>query len=263
MRDKQVVIFDLDGTAIDSPKQQLPSQRLKKAVKALQKGRRLSVATGRPWSYAQPVIDGLGITEPCIIASGTQICDPKSGEVLWQSSLSSASLKGVVKTLKDQERLHPTRCRVFFDDFDEHQHFNGGMTIGELEAPGPAHFISAVFVPDDLAHGVFTQLSAIADINCTLVVAQAPGHKDIHITSNTASKEHAVVRLLEVMGLDSGTTIGIGDGYNDLHLFNAVSHRVAMGNAVDELKSQADRVIGHVEQDGLAEFFEHIGSRGR
>lgn len=52
--------------------------------------------------------------------------------------------------------------------------------------------------------------------------------------------------------------IGIGDGANDIHLFNAVGLKVAMGNAVPSLKEKADIVIGHVTDDGLAQYFEDL-----
>lgn len=262
MWDKKVIIFDLDGTAVDSPRQKLPSQRLKRAVKRLQSSHRLCVATGRPWSYARPIIEALELSEPCIVSAGTQIYHPVSGRILWQNNLPDNALRDVIRTLKNHKPLRETNCKVLFDDFDEHQHFNGGLAVEELEAPGQAYFVAAMFVPDGVAYGVQAELSAITGINCTLTVAQAPGCKDVHITSSGASKEHAVARLLQIMGLEASDAVGIGDGHNDLHLFNAVSHRVAMDNAVDELKMRAHHTIGHVREDGLAHYFESLWRLG-
>jgi hydroxymethylpyrimidine pyrophosphatase-like HAD family hydrolase len=60
--------------------------------------------------------------------------------------------------------------------------------------------------------------------------------------------------LLEIMGVPKDKAIGVGDANNDVHLFKAVGLKVAMGNATDELKSQADIIVDSVENDGLAKF---------
>lgn len=78
------------------------------------------------------------------------------------------------------------------------------------------------------------------------------------ITDLDGTKEHAVAELLKMLAIDKENAVGVGDGHNDLHLFNAVGHKVAMGNAVDEMKQSADVVIGSVQDDGLAKYFEEL-----
>jgi peptidyl-prolyl cis-trans isomerase B (cyclophilin B) len=52
----------------------------------------------------------------------------------------------------------------------------------------------------------------------------------------------------------------VGDGHNDIELFRAVGRKIAMGNAVPELKEAADEVIGDIAQDSFAEFLEGINT---
>ncbi len=66
------------------------------------------------------------------------------------------------------------------------------------------------------------------------------------------------MELLDRLGVAKQNAIGIGDGHNDIHLFNAVGTKVAMGNAVAELQSVAEQVIGSVKEDGLAAYFETL-----
>ena len=63
-------------------------------------------------------------------------------------------------------------------------------------------------------------------------------------------------KIEQILGADRSEMIGIGDGHNDLHLFAAVGHKVAMGNAVDELKQAADETIGSVQEQGLEKYLE-------
>jgi hydroxymethylpyrimidine pyrophosphatase-like HAD family hydrolase len=49
-----------------------------------------------------------------------------------------------------------------------------------------------------------------------------------------------------------------GDDYNDLELFRAAGHSVAMGNAVDDLKEIASEVTLTNDEDGVAVVLERI-----
>ena len=49
----------------------------------------------------------------------------------------------------------------------------------------------------------------------------------------------------------------IGDGENDLSMFASSGLRIAMGNAVDMLKVQADHITETNRNDGAAKAIEH------
>jgi hydroxymethylpyrimidine pyrophosphatase-like HAD family hydrolase len=53
--------------------------------------------------------------------------------------------------------------------------------------------------------------------------------------------------------IDASKMIGVGDGLNDLELFEAVGYRIAVANADPQLIEQADEVVSSQADDGLAE----------
>ena len=61
-----------------------------------------------------------------------------------------------------------------------------------------------------------------------------------------------------MLGIPKEATIGMGDGDNDTHLFKGVSKKVAMGNAIELLKLQADIICDTVDQNGLARLIEEL-----
>ena len=80
--------------------------------------------------------------------------------------------------------------------------------------------------------------------------------------------------LLDSIGCDKGTalsavsqalnipkenTYAFGDGHNDLCMFREAGHRIAMGNAVEELKAQADFVTTPILADGVRNGLKHCG----
>lgn len=249
----EAIIFDLDGTAIDSPVQKLPTERLSLAAQKLQERYYLCAATGRCWTFGRDVLQGLHLKDLCIISGGTQICDPKTGEVVWQKDITPKALGEVIQIFSENGKQ-----RLIFNDYTEDDYFNGGVLPKDFEVSQRVNCLSQSFVPDELAIKLHAKLDAVEGVTCVMVVSQKPGCRDLHVVNEKATKEHAIAELLDRLGVNNKNTIGIGDGHNDLHLFNAVGKKVAMGNAVSDLKANADIVIGEVKEDGLAQYFEEL-----
>ncbi len=71
-------------------------------------------------------------------------------------------------------------------------------------------------------------------------------------------KAEALSYLQEDCGITPETVIAIGDQHNDRPMLEAAGLSVAMSNAASEIKQCADRVIGHHDQDGVAQFLEEL-----
>ena len=250
---EKAIIFDLDGTAINSPVQKLPTPRLVEAVSNINDRYFLCAATGRCWTFGKDVIQGLDLKDLCIISGGTQICDPKTGEVVWQKDITSQALKEVIKIFSENGEQ-----RLIFNDYTEDDYFNGGIYPRDFNLDQQVNWLSQSFVPDGLAIKLHQKLDLIDGVTCVMVVSQKNNCRDLHIVNSEATKEHAVNELLSRLGVDKVSTIGVGDGHNDIHLFNSVGTKIAMENAVEDLKKAADKTIGNVRNDGLAEYFESL-----
>jgi Cof subfamily protein (haloacid dehalogenase superfamily) len=249
----QAIIFDIDGTVVDSPTQKLPSDEMIQAFNQLKDTYYLCAATGRSWTFAKTVLQPLQLTDPSIISAGTQICNPITGEILWQVLLSDESIKQALEIFKQYNEY-----KLLYNDISEDEYFNGGIFPEQFNITEPINFLEQAFVPDAIAIEVNEKLKSVDGLTCTMVVSQKPGHRDLHITNSSATKEQAVTELLKMIGLERSNAIAIGDGHNDIHLFNAVDRKVAMGNAVPALKEVADEVIGSVKEDGLVEFLNSL-----
>lgn len=251
---KKAIIFDLDGTAIDSPANQLPSARLVKALEKLQKNYYLCAATGRCWSYGKDVMQALGLTDPCVITAGSQICDPKTGAVLWQKNIDPADTIKVIEVF----RLLP-EANMLFNDYTLEDYTDKRYVVKDFNFDGEVFFLELVDIEARAAEKIAKQLEEINGVACLVLVAQDDlSRRDIHVMHVGATKEQAIGELLKMMGVEQKDTIGVGDGGNDFHLFNAVGTKIAMGNAATALKAQADLVIGPVKEDGLAVYLEGL-----
>ncbi len=85
-----------------------------------------------------------------------------------------------------------------------------------------------------------------------------PGVVYASLTAPGVGKLTAARFVAERLGLDLSETAAIGDGRNDLELLQAVGFGVAMGNAPEEVRRAADRVVPPADECGLAEALNAI-----
>ncbi len=251
----KAIIFDIDGTAINSPVQKVATDRLVQAIQASESSYYLSAATGRVWPYAEQVIKSMNLVDPCIISGGTQICNPLTGEILWQCNLETADVQAAIAILKQ----YPDYMTLY-NEYTEEDYLHGGTPPAELHIPETetVNVLEQKFVPQAIAPEITAKLAVLKGATCTVVVSQRPGFNDLHVTNKNATKEHAVTELIRMLAIQQADTIGVGDNYNDIHIFNAVAHKVAMSNSIPELKAIADEVIGDVADDGFAAYLEGL-----
>lgn len=243
----QAIVFDIDGTALPNVPAASPSPRVIEAVAAARNRIHLIAATGRSYRYAMPVIHLLGITNPSIISGGSIIIDPPSDSVLRQTNLPATAVHAVFELVQG--------CGYELVMRDERI----GPQVDSIH-PTIAESVEIIFiglVPAHEARPLKTALEAIPDVSASIVPDWYDNSKfAFNITHINATKEHAVADVLARLGVAQEAAIGIGDGDNDLHLFKAVGHKVAMGNGGPALKAAADEIAPHVDDDGLAEIIE-------
>ena len=79
---------------------------------------------------------------------------------------------------------------------------------------------------------------------------------DVMIIPKRTHKGVALLGLADYLGIPHEAVYAFGDGGNDLQMLKSAGCGVAMGNAPDFVKEQADYVCGTCAEDGLAEFIE-------
>jgi hydroxymethylpyrimidine pyrophosphatase-like HAD family hydrolase len=78
------------------------------------------------------------------------------------------------------------------------------------------------------------------------------------ITACGADKGKGILAMARHEGFDPSRTIAFGDGGNDISMIRQAGIGIAMGNAIDELKRQADYVTTSVDDDGIRRALRHF-----
>lgn len=224
----------------------MPSKRLIQAIKKARSSLKLCAATGRPIANAGAIIDRLNLVDPCIISGGTQIVDPLSRKILWEKKIAKQDVMKVLHVCS------PYPYELLFRD----ELLGQGKPAQERTADDSINVIYIMKVSPDHAEVIIRGLAGSDGI----IVSKAPSwtdrYVDLHITNSQGTKEQAIRVLLDMLQFSKEQSIGVGDGDNDIHLFKSVGLRIAMSDATDGLKSEADKIVPSVGEDGLAQVVE-------
>lgn len=86
-----------------------------------------------------------------------------------------------------------------------------------------------------------------------------PGGSNGEVAVRGVNKGSAILEMLAIIDRDVAGTVGIGDSWNDVEMFEVVETAVAMGGADPALKERADRVTTGVLDDGVWNAFVELG----
>src|SRR5688500_20225360 len=95
-------------------------------------------------------------------------------------------------------------------------------------------------------------------IFCLRIFVPQAGVEVLEIFDPAVNKWEGILHVARLHGVEPEQIIAIGDDVNDLPMLTQAGLGVAMGNARDEIKSAAKRVIGSNADEGLAVFLEEL-----
>jgi hypothetical protein len=242
----KAVILDLDGTTIPNKKDGMPSERVRQAVHKIRDKISISAATGRGINGCREIIKSLGLKSPCIVNGGTRIIDPITEKIIWEKELDKSQVEAIMEVAKYYQ--YP----VFFGDelegtLPKYKTIKSGERIVYIEP-----------VTKEDTEIILDKLSKIPNITAHKVKSWTPDHFDIHITHFEATKRHSLEILLDILKVHKDDVVAIGDGNNDLPLFELAGYKIAMENGSEELKKKADMIAPSVDEDGLAVVLEKL-----
>lgn len=254
-KDYKLIVSDFDGTL--AGKDGIISPKDEEAInKWVHNGKSFSIATGRQYAMIKDEVEKLGITTPQITRGGAEIVDPKTGKVIYSKLMNEGVVTRFLELIQSQgynflleegDKLYGT---MDFRYKNPHVTFLPFSKFTMKDIPKIVVFLDGknlekaeLFLDEKLVKE-FPELH--------LVRSYSPLGKVWDITSLEATKHLAVLELLKLGKLKREETVGVGDGYNDFPLLEACGLKVAMGNAVEDLKAIADIVVPPYTEDGVA-----------
>lgn len=253
------IVTDLDDTLLND-ESELSLYTLDVMKRTKEKGVRLIPASGRTSASMLRFMLALDTGLPYIACNGGELVNPDH-TVMQSFYFAPEKAREIVRYLREHNFY--TQCyrgeHFFYDvecdasmSYKNSSHMNG-HAVGDLAAfiDFPTPKILSVQTPEEVARMYPMIQTVFPNVSFTIskpyyLEAQPEG----------ISKGSALCRLAGFLGLSPEHTLVFGDSLNDITMLQFATHSVAMGNARDDVKSEARYVCATNAEDGVAHFVE-------
>jgi Cof subfamily protein (haloacid dehalogenase superfamily) len=238
----------------------------------VERGARLSVATARSLTGVRKLLQGLELREPLILLDGVVIAtidgrlidvaalDRELGDEVIALARRELGMEPLLVGMErdGQERFvypaHPNRyqqelLKTMHNDrriLDVHdmRAMDRNLKIVYMESEAKTAELEER-LRERLGEAIEIKRSADPYIDCWFLTVLHP----------LGDKAHALAKLESLEGVDKVHTTVFGDSHNDLGLFAMAGRKIAVANAIDELKARADIVLPRSnDEDAVAHF---------
>lgn len=269
-----IVFSDIDGTLLPlnktGPRGQVPESVKKSLQKLKQAQIPLILATGRASTEARQIAKNMGNEKTYIIAQqGAEILDP-TGKVIYEDNISNKDSKKIVQEIDSFNKSHNQDSKIFFFEKDQIYMFekvNLPYILDEIKVIKSIDELPADFTLNKI--GIYDPNPKNLKLIQTYLKKQFNNyHIDISadvycdISTATSTKGNAVKKLSEILNVNLKNAAVLGDAENDISMLKLVKTKgglaVAVGNAMNSVKNNANFITSPVQEDGFAHAIDKI-----
>ncbi|KOR80365.1 hypothetical protein AM232_19330 [Bacillus sp. FJAT-21352] len=275
---KKAIVLDLDGTTLNE--RNTVNETLEQYIGELREsGKLIFIATGRTLEEVRDVLPAGMEADGMVTANGMSVFIGK--EQIVEHALSTELVEELVAKAGAEEifyEVHPnegTRMALLKDkDYmvkqglipkpetvDENEWLSRQDAVEDKIRWSEQLDISSVAKIYFFSNEMNTirkwkaELGKIKQYNAFTTASST--HHNVEVTVEGITKATGVQLLLKHFQLAPENILAVGDGENDLPLFKLAGHCVAMKNATDLVKEQADEVTEYsYREDGLYRFLK-------
>ena len=257
----RLLALDLDGTLTNSKKAITPHTR-ETLLKAQEKGVKIILASGRPTYGIVPLAEQLELQkyEGYILAyNGGEITDWKTKEVICKNLLDPEVLPYLYECAKKNDFAIVTYDGEYVltekpdDEYVLKEALLNVMKIKKVDnfLEAVKHPIAKCLIVGDPTRLAVLEKEMYAHLKDRMGVFRSEPYF-LELVPKGIDKALSLAGLLEKIGISREEMIAIGDGFNDLSMIKYAGLGIAMANAQDVVKENADFITLSNEEDGVA-----------
>lgn len=262
MKDKKILILDIDGTLVNSKK--IITENTLEHLKLIQEmGHIVVLASGRPYPGLKKYAKQLCLAEYngyALSFNGGRIVECSTGKVKYEKAIP----KSYAKTIYDYAIKNDIGLVTYKDDYvvtgtriDDYMQYEARLNYMPLKHV--KDFVS--FVDFDMIKCLLTadpEKASICENEMRDMLAPELNvfrsePYFIEVTMNGVDKAETIDYLLKMIGIPRENSICCGDGFNDATMVKYGGIGVAMGNAQQIVKDNADYITASCDEDGIVE----------
>lgn len=267
-QERYLIALDLDGTLLTDNKKISPFN--KKIIQQLmEEGHIVVIATGRPHRASIMYYHELGLNTPMVNFNGALIHHPTDDR--WDavhSPLPNRIAKEIIHTcyqLEVKNILAEIKDDMYLDVYDErivsfftNPEETEKVTIGSLKNHLKGDPTSIMIQPKE------GQLDHIRDYldqhHASIIEHRQWGvpYDVIEIVKKGVNKATGLQKVAHYFQIPSSNIIAFGDEDNDMEMIQFAGFGIAMGNAIEPLKSVATDVTTSNQEDGVGRYLQQM-----
>ena len=252
----KAIFFDVDGTLVSFRTRRIPDSTIRALHQLRERGIKLFVSTGRHLSMLDDVIEQFDF-DGYVTVSG-QYC-LYQGEPIYRNPIPRQGVEEILDAARENgfSGFFLTGKEIYLNLCDE----AAQRWIEEFHIPMPP-----VCDPRRALKEELYQVIVMLDREHEGLLLDRATHLKatrwhptfIDVLSPNGGKDVGIGAVLSYLGLTAQEAMAFGDGENDISMLRYVGLGVAMGNASDPVKEQADYVTCSVDDNGVAAALEHF-----
>jgi Cof subfamily protein (haloacid dehalogenase superfamily) len=260
-----LIVSDIDGTLNDK-RMQLPPQNKESISRFVNNGGVFTLCSGRNLESLMVHYRKLNINTPAIFLNGAGIYDFKSDKVLFYDPITPegesiikkiySSNFGLQLTVFSADKIYLTGKRCLY-----------GLAISVLDKLTYERCKGTTSLPQGnwgkvSLCGLPSKLKKIQKVikeeYSELLDCFFTSRFTLEIVRCGVNKGEAVLKLTNILGVDSSNVGAIGDYYNDLSMLKVVSHPACCGQSPEDIKSICEYITCHCDDGAVDDFIKYI-----
>lgn len=264
--DIKLIALDLDGTLLNS-KKQLSDTNLKALSECIENGIIIVPCTGRTADGIPLELKNIEGVRYAIATNGAVIHDLEKKTIIDTRMLTWELAMELLNFVNDYPVMYDPYIegrgiteRRFLENLS---HYCLSEALQEMVKntrdihPDIIDYVKKAGKPVEKINLFFPDMEGRARLRADLdkwdnilVTSSIPNNLELNALG--ASKGEAIYRLADHLGISRDQTMAIGDGENDFTMIRMAGVGVAMKNASEELKAEANYITETNDEDGVA-----------
>lgn len=274
----KIVMIDLDGTLLDDNKQ--VSSRNIEMINKIHKEKNVIfvITTGKNLKDINYILEaiGEGINQYIITSNGAVVKDNKNNQYILERYLTEEEIIHIIdiyKTYPIHGLLQTQQGPISEDEAAKEVGF--ATYVADLKGYVSSNPISNIPLmtlkgkKSDLVILKKTLENQMDTIEATEICDFTQNHDGkiytiqyIDVMKKNATKANGIKILIDYLKIKKEEVVAIGDGGNDIPMFEMAGYKVVMENANEYVKSKADYITDTNNKDGVAKALEYLFYKG-
>jgi len=266
----EIIVFDLDGTLLNEYGE-IGEKSIEYIHELKKMGMKFSFATGRLHNTIVDYASQLGLETPLVSLDGAIIKSYPSNKIVYERYIKSSYVNKAIKMAEDDllkvalshdEAIYYTASNSLVPQLMEKYEANFSQIDSYEDYVKKTLEIIICGDYKKSIKKIEEKMKFPSAIGLRTSFYKSQDHDSVYfleIRNKKCSKGDGFLRLLKHLKVNIKKSAVLGDWYNDKSLFRTKALKIAMANAVEEIKSMADYTLDKTNnEDGVSDFLKKV-----